>query len=180
MPVTFFGLAWIKVAIYAAIAAVLVGAVLAIKAHWVNQGEANIQKRWDADTIAGMQLSLQISEKFRQEAERRRRNSERNANENHRLAQVRAERLAALDADLQRLHDATEALDAMDVSSAAGDARAAAIARSAIAARKLLGSCTAKYRELADGAEKVRIAAIGLQADALTVCRGGAPAGAAP
>lgn len=173
-------LPWIRIGVALAIVAVLTAAGAAVRSHWIHVGEARIQAKWDKQQKADADLAVQLAHQAAVDQATRNRNAERTADEDHRREQARLDRLAAAERTAAGLRDAIAKLDADDLSSAAADPRVAAVARRAVTARELLGSCAARYTSLAGTAERIRDQATGLRDFALTVCKAGATAAEEP
>lgn len=164
---------WIRLAIYAAIVAAIVAAGVAVRSHLIGVGEARVQAKWDKQKKNDADLALQLAQRAAADQAIRYRNAERTADEDHRREQARLERLASVQRTVAGLRGAIAKLDADDLSAAAADPRVAAVARRAIAARRLLERCAERYTSLAGRAERIRDQAAGLRDFALNVCRAG-------
>lgn len=167
---------WIRLAIYAAIAAAVTAGVLAVRSHWIGLGEANVQAHWDAQQRLDQAESLRLQQEASREQFARVRNAERNADEQARREATTANRIAALNQRVGRLLDTVATLNGRDLPAPTDAAGVAALARQAAAARQLLGACAGRYSDVAAAADQLRDQVIGLQADAATVCRGGSAA----
>lgn len=176
---------WIRIAIVAAVLAAVSAAGIALRAHWMDAGRAQVQTKWDAQKLVDAEAGRVLEMAARAEDNRQRINAERIADEQARQDKARARRIADLERSTVGLRDAIAKLDGDDLSAAAADPRVAAIAARAITARGLLGSCQARYASVAATANRVRDQAAGLLDFTLTVCRAGAaqpelPKGATP
>ncbi|MET3461271.1 hypothetical protein [Variovorax atrisoli] len=165
---------WIRLAIFAAIGAAVVAAGLTLRAHFIGVGEANVQARWDAQTRVDLEASAQLQRQANADLLIRMKNSERNADEQARLAALRTARDAAAATERSRLLATIEALNRRELPQACDAACVAALAREAAASRELLGSCATRYQSVAAAADELRDQVIGLQADAINVCRASA------
>jgi len=166
---------WIRIGAAAAAAVLLWLAFKAFTGHYVAQGltkgRAEIQSKWDKQNLADAEAARLLAIAARDEDNRKRINAERIADEQVRQDQARARRIAELERSTHGLRDSIAKLDADDLSAAAADPRVAAIAQRATTARGLLGSCQARYAELAATANRVRDQAAGLLNFTLNVCR---------
>jgi hypothetical protein len=185
---------WIRIAIYAAIVAAIVAAAAVVRSHWIDEGAqqqhladngsiesarkaaSEVQRQWDAQKLADANARAALEEQARANDNLLRLNAERTADEAHRRDQARAARLADAERTAAGLRDAITKLDADDLSEASADPRVAAIARRAVAARQLLGSCQSRYASVAAAADRHRDQATGLRDFALNVCHAGVPA----
>ena len=165
---------WIRFAVIAVIGAAVVAAGLALRAHFVSVGEASVQARWDAQKRIDLEASVQLQRQANADLLVRMRNSERNADEQALLAATREARNAAATAERGRLLATIAALNRRQLPTSCDAACATALAREAAAGRELLGSCATRYQSVAAAADELRDQVIGLQADALSVCRASA------
>lgn len=168
---------WIRLGIALAIAVAISAGIAAVRAHWIGLGEARVQAQWDARNKADADLALQLAQERARDQAVTYRNAERTAHEHHRREADRAARLAVVERNLAGLRDAIAKLDADDLSAAAADPRVAAIAQRAAAARELLGSCAARFADVAGKAQRLADQVAGLRDFALNVCRAGAAQG---
>jgi hypothetical protein len=164
---------WLRIGAALAAAALLWLAFKAFTGHYVTQGRADVQAKWDAQKLLDAEAARRRGEELRAEENAKRINSERVADEQALREKVRADRLAAADRTVDSLRDSIAKLNADDLSAAAGDPRVAAFAQRAATARELLGSCSARYTGLAAKADRLRDQVAGLLDDAINVCRGG-------
>jgi hypothetical protein len=162
---------WVRLAILAAVLAAVSAAGLALRAHWVGAGRAEVQAKWDAQQLADERAGRALAIAAREEDNRKRINAERIADEQARQDKARALRIADLERSAHGMRDAIAKLDTDDLSAAAADPRVAAVAERATTARRLLGSCQARYADVAATANRVRDQAAGLLDFTLTVCR---------
>lgn len=169
---------WLRLALFAVIAAAVTAGGLAVRAHWIGVGEATVQARWDIQKRADQDESLRLQQQASREQLARMRNAERNADEQARREAATAGRIAALGQRVDRLLTTLATLNRRDLPAPTDAAGVAALAREASTARQLLGACAGRYRDVAAAADQLRDQVIGLQADASTVCRAqaGAPA----
>jgi hypothetical protein len=167
---------WIRFAVLAAIAAAVVAAGVALRAHWVGLGEANVQGRWDAQTRTDLEASAQLQRQANADLLIRMKNSERNADEQARMAALRDARDAAAATERGRLLATIATLNRRQLPATCDAACVAALAREAAAGRELLGSCATRYQSVAAAADGLRDQVTGLQADAANVCRAPQPA----
>ena len=167
---------WIRLAFYAAVVAAVIGAAAAVRSHFIQEGEAIVQKKWNDQKEVDKDLRLQREAEARQEENVKRLNSERIADEQASREADRERRLALSNAAVDSMRNTIDRLNARDLSQASGNTSATAIAEGAATARKLLGICTDQYRGLAERAQRLSDQVAGLQADAEQVCRGGASA----
>lgn len=156
------------------VAAIAAGA-FALRAHFVNQGDAQgaarVQAVWDAQVRVDQAESLRLVRLANADQLVKFRNSERNAYENATRQAARARHAVATAAADGRMQLAIETLNQRDRTAAEGDPGAAALVVKATVARELLGSCTAAYREVAEEAAGLRDQVVGLLYDATHVCR---------
>lgn len=167
---------WIRLAILAAFGAAVLTAGLALRAHFVSVGEANVQTRWDAQKRVDLDTSLQLQRQANADLLIRFKNSERNADEQVRLGALRATRDAAAAHERGRLLDTIATLNRRPLPPTCDAACVATLAREAATGRELLGSCATRYQSVAAAADELRDQVIGLQADAADVCRAPQPA----
>lgn len=97
-----------------------------------------------------------------------RKQADRISNDQAKKQEELAAAAARADATAASLRDEIERLNA---SPAPTDPRAAALAREATTARKLLGACAERYRGVAKGADDLRGQVSGLQDYATSVCK---------
>jgi hypothetical protein len=162
---------WIRIGIALAIAAAIATAGAALRSHWIGAGEGRVQAKWDARKLVDAEAARVLSIAAREEDNRKRINAERIADEQARQDKARALRIADLERSAHGMRDAIAKLDTDDLSAAAADPRVAAVAERATTARRLLGSCQARYADVAATANRVRDQAAGLLDFTLTVCR---------
>lgn len=162
---------WIRLVLTAAAVAAVAFGVQQLRAHWIGVGESTVQARWNNERVVMAAAAASQAAAANREALTRFRNSERNADEQDRLAQSRDSRLSSAAAESERLRRALAERDAAAPVPQTGDAGAAAFAREAATTRELLGSCQTRYLGVAKAAEELRDQVTGLLADA-HVCRG--------
>lgn len=161
---------WIKAVITAALVAAAAFGVAQLRAHWVGEGEARVQARWDAATAkATARAASQAADEYQGDMARFRA-AERNADEQDRRERDRSGQLAAARAESEQLRGAIAQLDAADRLPQAADPGASAFAGQAATARELLGRCQARYLAVAASAAELADQVTGLQADA-GMCR---------
>lgn len=155
--------------------AAIAAAALAVRSHFVSQGDAQgadrVQKAWDAQKLVDQAETLRLVQQANADQLVKFRNSERNANEQATRQAATARRAAATAAADGRMQLAIETLNQRDRAAAEGDTGATAFVVKATVARELLGSCTAAYREVAAEADGLRDQVVGLLYDATHVCR---------
>lgn len=162
--------------LHAIVAAALVAAgaygVAQLRAHWIGTGEARVQAKWDAQQEANRKAAAEQVKQQAREAEARKDQVKRNADEQIRLDAARRARLAAALAELERLRQQLAAgPDGGDAAlPTAGDPAAESCAREAAALRFVVGRCQERRTDVAAAAEALRDQVIGLQADA-AMCR---------
>lgn len=162
---------WLRLALVAAVVAALVAAGTAVRSHLIGIGEQRVQARWDAQKVVAQAETLRLERERNADQMLRFRNAERISDEQAKLEAARQRRIAAGDAVADSLRSTIERLNRRDVSTAGGDPRSVALAQEAATARQLFGSCTERYRGLAEKADGLRDQVSGLQNDALFVCR---------
>jgi len=162
---------WIRLAIYAAIAAAVIGAGLAVRSHFIGEGEARVQSQWDAQKRVDLEASLALERERNADQMARVRNSERNTVEQTRLEALRDKRDRASATQRDGMLATIAALNRRQLPEACDAACVAALAREATTGRELLGRCTARYQSVAAGADELRDQVSGLQTDATSVCR---------
>lgn len=165
---------WIRLALIAAVLAALAAGAAAVRSHLIGVGEQRVQARWDAQNAVDQAETLRLERERSAEQLIKFRNAERISHEQARLQAARLQRIAAGDAVADRLRSTIDRLNRRDVSAAAGDPGAVALAEGAATARQLFGSCTERYRGLAEKADRLGDQVSGLQDDALHVCRAAA------
>jgi hypothetical protein len=167
---------WPLYLLYAAMAAAVLLGIKAIRASDVNKGiaigAAQTQKNWDDQKAVDTVATLERERERNADMLTRFRNAERNAYEQAKRDALRERRIRDGDAVADRLRSTIETLNQRDLSTAGTDPSAAAIAGGAATARELFRSCTQSYRSLGAEAERLKDQVIGLQADAMFVCRG--------
>lgn len=166
---------WIRLAIMAAVLAALAAGAAAVRSHLIGVGEARTQAQWDKQKAVDQAETLRLERLAQAEQLIKFRNAERISDEQAKLEAARLRRIAAGDAVADRLRSTIERLNRRDVSAAAGDPAAVALAQGAATARELFGSCTERYRGLASEADRLRDQVSGLLADAMFVCRAAPP-----
>lgn len=97
-----------------------------------------------------------------------RKQADRISNDQAKKQEELAAAAARADATAASLRDE---IDRLNASPAPADPRAAALAREATTARKLLGACAERYRGVAKGADDLRGQVSGLQDYATSVCK---------
>lgn len=162
---------WIRLALIAAVLAALAASAAAVRSHLIGVGEARVQAKWDAQKALDQAETLRLARESAADQLTKFRNAERITDDQDKREADTRQRIAAGDAVADRLRGTIEALNRRDVSAAAGDPAVVALAESAATARQLFGSCTEKYRGLAENADRLRDQVSGLQADAMFVCR---------
>lgn len=164
-------MSWIRLALYAVVAAAVVAAGLAVRSHFIGVGEANVQTRWDAQKAVDQDERLALERERNADQLLRFKNAERNSDEQVRRDALRATRDSAAVAERDGLLATIAALSGRELPQTCDAACVAAFAREAATARELLGRCATRHQAVAAGADELRDQVIGLQADALTVCR---------
>lgn len=166
---------WMRLALIAAVLAALAAGAAAVRSHLIGVGEARTQAQWDKQKAVDQAETLRLARLANAEQLIKFRNAERISDEQARLEAARLRRIAAGDAVADRLRGTIDALNRRDMSAAGSDAGAAALAQGAATARELFGSCTERYRGLAENADRLRDQVAGLLADAMFVCRAAPP-----
>ena len=147
--------------IYAAVAVLLsLLGVQTVRLAWV-QSEYASYKAEVAENTRKAEADARDKERAMRKQADRIANDQAQKQEDLAAAAARAAATAA------SLRDEIERLNA---SPAPTDPRAAALAREATTARKLLGACAERYRSVAKGADELRGQVIGLQDFATNVC----------
>ncbi|MDZ7920739.1 hypothetical protein [Rhodoferax sp.] len=158
------------------VAAIAAGA-LALRSHFVRQGDiqgaARVQALWDAQVRVDQAESLRLQQQANADLLHKFRNAERIRDEDNQRALARTARERAAATRIGSLLDTIEALNRRDMSEAAANPGAAGIAQSATTARELFGSCAAAHSGLAAEADRLRDQVSGLQDFALNVCNKG-------
>lgn len=162
---------WLRAAIFAALASLLLAAGLAVRSHLVGVGEARTQARWDAQKAVDQVETLRLERERSADQLTKFRNAERISDEQAKRESLREKRIRAGDAVADQLRSAIDTLNRRDVSAAGSDAGAVALAQSAATARELFGSCNQAQLGLAAEADRLRDQVAGLQQDAMFVCR---------
>lgn len=162
---------WIRLALIAAALAALAAGGAAVRSHLIDVGEQRMQTRWDAQIAVDQAKTLELERERNAEQLLKFRNAERISDEQTKREAAGKLRIAAGDAVADRLRGTIERLNRRDVSAAAGDPGSVALAEGAATARQLFGSCTERYRGLAEKADRLRDQVSGLQDDAVHVCR---------
>lgn len=162
---------WIRLALYGALAAALVAGGLAIRGHFIGVGEAKVQARWDAQKEVDLGQTLALERERNADQLARFKNAERNTDEQARRDALRASRDSASAAERDGLLATIAAINGRELPQTCDAACVAAFAREAAAGRELLGRCATRHQAVAAGADELRDQVIGLQADAMTVCR---------
>lgn len=168
---------WLRIAIAAAVLAVAGAGVLVVRAHWMVEGGAKVQQRWDAqvsaDRTAAAENALELQRLARRDETRKQEQTERIARELQDRNAHLLQRAGTLDARNRELLSAIAALDA-DVGAVPGttaDAGAPAGPDGpAITAREVLGRCVVRYGAVAQDAARAASQLIGLQQYVATVC----------
>ena len=135
-------------------------------------GVQTVRLAWVQADFASYQADVAENTRKAEVLARAKENTMRSAAD--RIANDQAKKEAELAAAAARA-DATAAslrdeIDRLNASPAPTDTAAAALAREATTARKLLGACAERYRGLAKGALELKDQVSGLQSFAQTVC----------
>jgi len=166
---------WLRFIVIASLVAAIGVGLQALRSHLIGIGEAigeeRVQGRWDKQKLIDSAETQRLARERAAEQAERDHNAQRNANEQAQREEAARRRIAAGNAVAERLRRTIDALNQRDLSAAGGDPRSAALAAEAAAARQLFGSCSERYRGLAADADILRDQVIGLQADAMFVCR---------
>ncbi len=162
---------WLRIALWSAVAAAVVGIGLAVRSHFIGEGEAIVQSRWDAQKRTDLEASLVLERERNADQLTRFKNSERNTDEQNRRDRERSQRDARAVAQRDSMLATIAALNRRHLPETCDAACVAALAREAATGRELLGRCTTRYQSVAAGADELRDQVIGLQADAIKVCR---------
>lgn len=168
-------MSWLRLALVAAVVAALVATGATVRSHLIGQGDAQgtarVQTAWDKQKLVDQAESLRLERVRNADQLLKFRNAERISDEQAKLEATRTRRIAAGDAVADSLRNTIDALNRRDLSTAGGDPRSVALAEEAATARQLFGSCTERYRGLAEKTDGLRDQVTGLQDDALYVCR---------
>lgn len=162
--------AWVKFAIVALAMALAAGGVVALRGHWVSQGEQRIRKEWVAQDEHNARIAAENAAELQRLARRAETLKQEEAERIARDQETRLARLAkhagVVDARNRSLLNTIAALNARDreLSRARADASAGPVADGAAAtARELLGQCSSRYAAVAAEAGRLASQVIGLQ-----------------
>lgn len=150
--------------------ALVLGAGLLLRQHYIGVGEDRVQARWDAQTQSDALRTaeqLRIAEQIERTKENiRRTHTERIAHENDQLRQALDERSRTAVAAERSLHTTIAALRSQlhAATSASGiDAHTAASIERASTTAELLGACAGRYGAVAADADRLAVQVTGLQ-----------------
>lgn len=170
---------WPRLVIYAAVVAGALAGAAWVRSHFigqgVRQGEATVQGRWDAQKRVDLAETLALERERNADQLLRFKNAERNTDEQARREALRAGRDRAAADERGRMLATIATLNRRQLPTTCDSACAESLALEGSTARELLGSCTTRYQSVAAAADELRDQVIGLQADALGVCRASTP-----
>ncbi len=170
-------MSWIRLAIVAAVLGIVGTGVLMVRGHWIAQGSAEVQKRWDdqvqTDRATAAENALELQRIARRDETRKQEANERISRDLKTRNAGLVQRARTTDARNRELLDTIAALNARDLAmpSAGADAGpGSGPDGAAIAARNLLGQCSSRYIAVAADAARYASKVIGLQQYVTTVC----------
>ncbi|WP_422099108.1 hypothetical protein [Variovorax sp.] len=173
-------MSWFRLALIAIVVALAGTGLLMVRAHWLAEGGAKVQQRWDArdaaDSAAAAANALELQRLARRSETLKQQQTERIARDLQDRNALLAHRNGTLDARNRELLGTIAALDADDAAldavpgaPAHAGAPRAADGRAAVA-REVLGRCSGRYAAVATDAARFASQVIGLQQYA-TVCQ---------
>lgn len=162
---------WLRIGLVGLMLALLALYLAALRSHFIEQGQAQVQTRWDAQKLVDQAETQRLAQAARADELTKFRNAERNAHEDAQRELARARRTADLAASHSRLRATLEALTGRELPATPSDPGAAACAVQATTYRELFASCADRYAAVATAAEQLRDQVTGLQDYALQVCR---------